>query len=218
MRNRDTRLAVLDMLDAGERRARHGWVLDDQVPAEGRSGVERVVSEGLAELADQAARAELSALSSRPVPWAARLTPYGRDALVYARALPLPESEPDEPAPGEQHVHLRPAQMDALRRFVSLAAELAAPPAEGLAERVRAAYFSRTDNRWLLCLTRQQITSVAYGLYLHGNTCSEAERYRFARDYNVIFRPCPETGVPTAVDLTPAPRTSRAGGPRAEQV
>lgn len=168
-----------------------------------------MAEEGRAELADRDTRAELSALHSRPVRWAARLTPYGRDALLYARVLPLPVQDPDEPAPGEQYVHLRPAQMDALRRFVALSNELAVPPADGLAERVRAADFSCTENRWRLCLTPQQITSVSYGLYLYRLTASEAEANRFARDYNVIYRPHPATGVPTAVGLTRAPAPSR---------
>lgn len=216
MRNRDKRIAALETLDAGELRARHGWVLDDQAPAAVQHSVEQVVGEGLAELADRDTRAELSALTARPVRWAARLTPHGRNALLYARALQLPVPGPQEPAPGEQAVHLRPAQMDALRRFVALAPDLANPPAGGLAERVRAAYFSRTDNRWLLCLTQQQVTSVAYGLYLHRLTGSEAEANQFARDYDIIYRLSPETGVPTAVGLTPAPRASHTTGARAQ--
>jgi hypothetical protein len=218
MRTRDKRIAALETLDAGQLTARRGWVLDDQTPAAVQHSVERVVGDGLAELADRDTRAELSALTSRPVRWAARLTPHGRDALLYARALLLPVPEPDEPAPGEQAVHLRPAQMDALRRFVALAAELATPPADGLAERVGAAYFSRKDNRWRLCLTQQQITSVAYGLYLHRLTGSEAEANQFARDYDIIYRLRPETGVPTAVGLTPASGASPATGARAAQV
>ncbi|MFE9597149.1 DUF6417 family protein [Streptomyces hokutonensis] len=218
MRIRDKRLAALEMLDAGKQAARHGWVLDDQAPATVQHGVERLVSEGLAELADRDTRAELSALTSRPVRWAARLTPHGRDALLYARALPLPMQDPDEPAPGERRVHLRPAQMDALRRFVALAAELATPPADGLAERVHAAHYSRTDNRWRLCLTQPQITSVAYGLYLYRLTCSEAEANRFAREYNVIYRLCPTTGEPTVVVLTQAPGTAHVADPRTTQV
>ncbi|MET7573235.1 DUF6417 family protein [Streptomyces sp. NPDC005492] len=217
MRTRDKRLAVLEMLDAGERGGGHGWVLDDQVPSAEQHGVEPVVGEGLAELADRDTRAELSALTSRPVRWAARLTPYGRDALLYAHTVPLPLSDRAEPAPGEQWVHLRPAQMDAVRRFVALDSDLAIPPADGLAERVRTADFSRPENRWRLCLTRQQITSVAYALYLYRLTCSEAEANRFARDYDVIYQPHPDTGVPTARYVTRGPGTPHAADPRTAQ-
>ncbi|MFJ9893468.1 DUF6417 family protein [Streptomyces sp. NPDC091280] len=218
MRNRDKRLAALELLDAGERATRHGWVLDAQATAAVQNSVERVAGEGLAELANRETRAELSALHSRPVRWAARLSPHGRDALLYARAAPLTVPAPNQPAPGEQHVHLRPAQMDAVRRFVALASDLATPPADGLAERVRAADFSRTDNRWQLCLTPQQIASVAYGLYLYRLTCSEAEANRFARDYNVIYRQHPDTGVPTALSLPSPPGPARVPDVRTVQI
>ena len=97
MKNRDKRLAALEMLDEAERAARHGWVLDDQVPAGFQQSAEPVLRQGLAELADRDTRAELSARVSRPVRWAARLTSYGRDVLVFARALPLPAPDLDEP-------------------------------------------------------------------------------------------------------------------------
>ena len=98
--------------------------------------------------------------------------------------------------------------MEALRRFAGVAHELAAAPADGFVDRVRTATFSRTDNRWRLLLTPDQITSAAYGLYLYAITCSEAEANRFARDYDVVYRPSPETGVPTAVNRTRPTRPS----------
>ncbi|KMS74492.1 hypothetical protein ACM01_14095 [Streptomyces viridochromogenes] len=157
----------------------------------------------MAELADTDTRAHLSALVSRPVRWAARLTPYGRDALAYAHARRPAEPVGPRPGPGERLVELRPAQMSALRVFAALTDELAVKPADGLAERVRSASFSKEANRWQLCLTEEQIVSVAYGLYLHRLTLSEAEANAFARDYNVTFRPSPATRTPTAVLLRP---------------
>ncbi|MFI6803819.1 DUF6417 family protein [Streptomyces luteogriseus] len=190
---------MLEVLHEHERTARHAWVLDEAVPVSFQQRVEPVVREGLAELADTNTRAELSALVSRPVRWAARLTCHGRDALAYAHARPLAAPDEHQPGPGERLVELRPAQMGAVRVFVSLAKELATAPADGLAERVRTASFSRTDNRWRLCLTEEQIVSVAYGLYLHRLTSSEAEANRFARDYGVTFRPSPATRAPVPV-------------------
>ncbi|WP_216372990.1 DUF6417 family protein [Streptomyces tailanensis] len=99
MRNRDQQLAVLQTLREEERTARLGWVLDDQVTADSPKMAEAVVRDGLVELADRDTRAELSAQVSRPVRWAARLTSYGRDVLVYAHNLPRPVPDLDEPAP-----------------------------------------------------------------------------------------------------------------------
>lgn len=208
MKGSEKRIAVLEALREHEHVARHAWVLDDAVPAAFRQGVEPVVREGLAELADRDTRAHLSALVSRPVRWAARLTPYGRDALAYAHARR--PAEPDGPGPGERLVELRPAQMSAIRVFATLTDELAVKPADGLTERVRSASFGKEANRWRLCLTDEQIVSVAYGLYLHRLTLSEAEANAFARDYNVVFRPSPATGTPTAVLLRPL--ASDSGG------
>ncbi|GGW13588.1 hypothetical protein GCM10018980_16730 [Streptomyces capoamus] len=42
--------------------------------------------------------------------------------------------------------------MDALRVYVRIAALLRVPPTEGLAERVRTAYFERPGNRWSLLM------------------------------------------------------------------
>lgn len=199
MRSSEKRITVLEVLHEHERAARHAWVVDEAVPASFQQSAESVVREGLAELADRDTRAELSVLAARPVRWAARLTSHGRDVLAYAHARPVTESDEPQPGPGERLVELRPAQMSAVRVFVSLAHELAMPAADGLAERVRTASFSRTDNRWRLCLTEEQITSVAYGLCLHRLTSSEAEANRFARDYGVAYRPDPVTRQPTSV-------------------
>ncbi len=102
--------------------------------------------------------------------------------------------------------------MTALRRFVSVAPELNTQPADGLADRVRTAAFNREDNRWRMHLTETQIASVAYGLYLYRLTGSEAEANRFARDYGVVYRPCPDTGVPTAVTIAQGAGAARAVG------
>ncbi|MEV1080930.1 DUF6417 family protein [Streptomyces sp. NPDC050211] len=210
MKSWEKRLTVLEALHEREHASEHGWVLDNDVRGSFQQGVESAVREGLAELADRETRAELSAHEGRPVRWAARLTPCGGDALAYARARPVPEPDPEEPASGEQLVKLRPAQMDALRIFISIAGELATSPAEGLSERVRTAGFSRVDNRWCLCLTEEQVESVAYGLYLHMLGGSSAEANRFARDYGVAYRPAPVTRQPTPVITHVANRADHA--------
>ncbi|WP_329522589.1 DUF6417 family protein [Streptomyces jietaisiensis] len=199
MRSWEKRLAVLEVLHEREQGSQHGWVLDNDVPDSFQQSVESAVREGLAELADRETRAELSAHHGHPIRWAARLTPYGGDARVYARARPVDEPGPEEPASGEQLVKLRPAQMAALRVFISIAGELASPPAAGLAARVRTAGFSRADNRWCLYLTEDQMDSVAYGLYLHMLGGSSAEANRFARDYGVVYRAAPATRQPLPV-------------------
>lgn len=206
MRHSEKRIALLDMLWEREQAAREAWVVD--VPVQDQQRVETLVSEGLVELADRGIRAELSARLSRPVRWAARLTSSGRDVHTYAYVGPPQPSGEPEPGPGEQLVELRPAQMDAVRAFVRLALDLTTQPAEGLAERVRTAPFSRSANRWRLCLTPEQTTSVAYALYLHRLTNSEAEANRFAREYGIVYRPSPTTGTPGPVILGKC--TSRA--------
>ncbi|MFF4363489.1 DUF6417 family protein [Streptomyces sp. NPDC001604] len=201
MRNSEKRIAMLDVLWEHEQAAHGAWALDHAVPVPVQQQVEALVGEGLVELADRQIRAEMSARLSRPVRWAARLTPYGRDVRTYAHARPPQPTGGPEPGPGEQLVELRPAQMDAVRVFVSLARDLATGPAEGLAERVRTAPFSRSGNCWQLCLTEEQTTSVAYALYLHRLSRSEAEANRFARDYNIVYRTVPATGTPVPVIL-----------------
>ncbi len=199
MRTSENRITTLDVLWEHERAAPEAWALDQAVPAAVQQRVEALVREGLIELADRQIRAELSARLSRPVRWAARLTSYGRDVLAYAHARPAEAPDGPEPGPGQRLVELRPAQMSAVRVFVGLARQLATPPAAGLAEQVRTASFSRGGNRWRLCLTDEQITSVAYGLHLHRLADSEAEANRFARDYGVTYRPSPDTRTPVPV-------------------
>lgn len=196
LRHSEKRIALLDMLWEREQAAREAWVLDVVVPVQDQQRVEALASEGLVELADREIRAELSARLSRPVRWAARLTSFGRDVRTYAHADPPQTAGELDPGPGEQLVQLRPAQMDAVRVFVSLARDLTTGPAEGLAERVRSAPFSRSANRWRLCLTQEQTVSVAYALYLYRLSNSEAEANRFARDYGIVYRPSPTTGAP----------------------
>jgi hypothetical protein len=83
--------------------------------------------------------------------------------------------------------------MDALRVFVSLTADhLYHAPAPGLEEQVRAAVHDRALGRWLLYLTRKQMESVAYGLWLHSMTRSVAEANRFGREYGIVYRPTPD--------------------------
>lgn len=200
LRNAENRIALLDMLWEHEQTTREAWVVDC-VPVQVQQRVEALVSGGLVELANREIRAELSARLSRPVRWAARLTSSGHDAHTYAHARPPQCFDEPGPGPGERLVELRPAQMDAVRVFVSLARDLTTGPAEGLAERVRTAPFSRRDNRWRLFLTQEQTTSVAYALYLHRLTKSEAEANSFARDYGIVYRPSPPTGTPVPVTL-----------------
>lgn len=206
MRGSEKRIAVLDMLHEHEQAAPRAWVLAESVPPSFPQSVESAVREGLAELADRDTRAELSVQLSRLVRWAVRLTPHGRDVLAYAHARPPADSPEPQPGPGERLVELSPAQMDAVRIFVSLGDNLASPPAEGLADRVRAASFSRTNNRWRLCLSDGQVASIAFGLYLHRLTRSEAEANRFARDYGITYRTSPGTGT-----LAPVVIGQRAG-------
>ncbi|MDV9173633.1 DUF6417 family protein [Streptomyces sp. W16] len=61
---------------------------------------------------------------------------------ALCRSLPAPDL--DEPAQGERRVDLRPAQMEALRRFAGVAHGLAAAPADGFVDRVRTATFNLT--------------------------------------------------------------------------
>lgn len=120
MRSWEKRLAVLETLYEREQASQHDWVLDNDIPESFQQSVESAVREGLAELAGRETRAELSAYEGRPIRWAARLTPFGGDARVYANARAVDEPIPEEPASGEQLVKLRPAQMAALRVFISV--------------------------------------------------------------------------------------------------
>jgi hypothetical protein len=212
MRSGEKRIAVLEELDERQRAAEHHWVVDEEEHVLFRRGVEAVVGEGLVELAGRETCAELSAYAARPVRWAARLTGHGRDVLVFARGRALTEPEVCAPAPGEQVVELRPAQMVALRVFVALADELANPPAEGLAEQVRGARFTPTDKRWRLHLTQEQIASAAYGFYLHRLGGSAAEANRFGREYSAIYRSSPTAGEPTLIRVPAVLQPGRMEG------
>ncbi|MFH8939475.1 DUF6417 family protein [Streptomyces griseosporeus] len=191
---------ALAVLWERQQASEHGWVLEGPERISQREGVAALERSGLAELADRVVRAELSAWEGRPVRWAARLTSSGRDVLAYHRHGPAPTRP--EPGPGQTLVELRSAQMDVARVFVSLADHLRVPPADGLAEQVRAAVHDRALARWLLCLTRGQMESLAYGLWLHGITRSVAEANRFGREYGIVYRPA-GSGPPATA---PAPR------------
>ncbi|MER5908514.1 DUF6417 family protein [Streptomyces mirabilis] len=125
--------------------------------------------------------------------WAARLTPYGHGTLTYGRSRPRAEPPPGEEA-DRQAVELIPSQMAAPRVFVGLADRLRMPPADGLAEQVRAASCDHGIKRWRLYLTPEQVASVAYGLWLHPMTGSATEANRFAREYGVVHSPARDSG------------------------
>ncbi|MGW0185742.1 DUF6417 family protein [Streptomyces sp. NPDC003362] len=202
MSDRRTALTALRALREHERTAARGWVLDSDLASEQKRAVNAAAAQGLVTLADRGDRAELSACKGRPVLWAARLSPVGHDVLAYAEASPPSVPIPDQPGPGEQLVELRPAQMNALRVYVSLGDRLRVPPARELAERVRTARYSGPDNRWRLHLTPQQIESVAYAFHLRSVAGSAAEANEFARNYRVIYRPDDTTGQTQLVTLT----------------
>ncbi|MEU5445443.1 DUF6417 family protein [Streptomyces griseofuscus] len=188
-----SRVELLEMLrDVGQARGQ-AWVLFDDVSAGQQQAAEAAARRGLVEVADQEALVELSVHEGRTVEWAARLTPEAHDALVYARttAVPTPWAEPAE---HERLVELRPSQMDALRRYLSLTQQLRVPPAAGLAERVRTAYSDRAKSRWITCLTEEQATSAAYAFFLHSVHGSVAEANRFAREYGTVYRVDTSTG------------------------
>ncbi|WP_323138865.1 DUF6417 family protein [Streptomyces mirabilis] len=86
-------------------------------------------------------------------------------------------------------VKLIPSQMAALRVFVGLTGQLRVPPAGGLADQVRTASCDHGIKRWRPHLTREQMESVAYGLWLHRMTGSAAEANRFGREYGVVHSP-----------------------------
>ncbi|MFE2490186.1 hypothetical protein ACFXGR_44545 [Streptomyces mirabilis] len=114
MRNWEKALSVLEALREREGEAAHGWVLDSEFLLPQQQSVSALESPGLVELAGRQGRAELSAWESRPVRWAARLTPYGHDTLAYARDRPRSEPPPGEAGPGRRLVELIPSRW---RRF-----------------------------------------------------------------------------------------------------
>ncbi|MEV0982662.1 DUF6417 family protein [Streptomyces sp. NPDC049915] len=84
---------------------------------------------------------------------------------------------------------------------------LRVPPADGLVERVRTAYFDRPGSRWRMTLTVEQIDSVAYAFHLRALSGSVAEANWFVREYGVTHRADPSTGRPVAV-RSPGPAAS----------
>ncbi|MEU4878325.1 DUF6417 family protein [Streptomyces sp. NPDC021608] len=206
---------MLEVVADRQEAAGHGWALDgDLRPVKQR--VFNLAARGLVELAGREDRAELSAWEGRAVRWAARPTPTGHDLLLYSRLRPQPA--PDEPGPGLRRVELIPAQMTALRLFVSVADQLRVPPADGLAGRVRGARREPGTNRHVLYLSPEQMESVAYGFWLHRMSGSALEANRFARDYHVAHDPAPATeAVPArtrdAVRAVPGTVTGHPGLP-----
>ncbi|MFE2320458.1 DUF6417 family protein [Streptomyces sp. NPDC059441] len=194
MRNWERALAVLEALCERGQAAGHGRTLDTELLPPHQQQVNALENQGLVELAEREDRAELSVLEGRPVRWAARLTPYGHDTFAYGCSRPRAEPPPCEAASDRQLVELIPSQMAALRVFVGLADQLRVPPADGLAEQVRAASCDHGIKRWRLYLTQKQMESVAYGLWLHRMTGSAAEANRFAREYGVAHSPARDSG------------------------
>ena len=193
MRGRKSWFEALRLLWEGDREAVRGWVLSGDLLPHHRQAVESAAELGLAELAGREVLAELSAWEGRPVLWAARLSPCGHDVLIYADVSPAPVPQ-HKPADGETLVGLRPAEMDALRVYVGMGALMRVRPAEGLAQRVRAAGFDRPANRWSLCLTEKQLESVAYALYLRSMSGSATEANRFCRTYGLFVEADPANG------------------------
>ncbi|MDQ0962039.1 hypothetical protein QFZ66_005917 [Streptomyces sp. B4I13] len=184
----DRTVTALEAVADRQRAADHGWALDwDLRPVKQR--VFNLAARGLTELADREDRAALSAWEGRAVQWAARLTAPGHDLLLYNRLRPQPTAA--APEPGLQRVELIASQMTALRLFTTLADRLRVPPADGLAERVRAAHRDTAVNRHVLHLTQEQMESVAYVFWLHRMSGSAREANRFARDYGITHQPAP---------------------------
>ncbi|MFE5375162.1 DUF6417 family protein, partial [Streptomyces mirabilis] len=189
MRSWERALSVLEALRERGQAAGHGWTLDTELLPPHQQQVNTLENQGLVELAGREDRAELSALEGRPVRWAARLTPYGHDTLTYGCTRPRAEPPPRGEEADRQAVELIPSQMAALRVFVGLTGRLRVPPADGLAEQVKAASCDHGIKRWRLYLTPEQMESVAYGLWLHRMTGSAAEANRFGREYGVVHDP-----------------------------
>ncbi|MFE2473101.1 DUF6417 family protein [Streptomyces mirabilis] len=214
MRSWERALSVLEALCERGQAAGHGWTLDTELLPPHQQQVNALENQGLVELACREDRAELSVLEGRPVRWAARLTPYGHDTLVYGQSRPRAEPPPGEAAPDRQLVELIPSQMAALRVFVGLTGRLRVPPAEGLAEQVRTASCDHGIKRWRLYLTPEQMESVAYGLWLHRMTGSAAEANRFGREYGVVYSPARavDEGRLATDGLPSAARAAAVGG------
>jgi hypothetical protein len=138
MRSGERALSVLEALRERGEAAGHGWTLDTELLPPHLQQVNALENQALVEFASREDRAELSALEGRPVRWAARLTPYGHDTLAYGQSRPRAEPSSGNAGLNRQLVELIPSQMAALR-VRDLADQLRMPPADGLAEQVRAA-------------------------------------------------------------------------------
>jgi hypothetical protein len=138
MRSGERALSVLEALRERGEAAGHGWTLDTELLPPHLQQVNALENQALVELASREDRAELSALEGRPVRWAARLTPYGHDTLAYGQSRARAEPSSGNTGLNRQLVELIPSQMAALR-VRDLADQLRMPPADGLAEQVRAA-------------------------------------------------------------------------------
>ncbi|MEU1519103.1 DUF6417 family protein [Streptomyces sp. NPDC005811] len=192
---------MLRIVTAHQYEARHGWAVQAVLqPVKQR--VLNLADRGLLELADREERAALSAWEGRPVRWAVRITPPGHDLLLYAQARPRRTPAADE-EPGRQRVELSLSQMAALLLAVSLADQLQTPLADGLADQVRAARCDHLVKRWVMHLTEEQVTSVAYVFWLHKMTGSAQEANRFARDTGITYQPtpAPRTAIPPATPI-----------------
>ncbi|MFJ9968575.1 DUF6417 family protein [Streptomyces avermitilis] len=88
-----------------------------------------------------------------------------------------------------------------LQVFVRLTGRLRVSPADGLAEQVRLASCDHGIKRWRLCLTQEQMESVAYGLWLHRMMGSTAEASRFGREYGIAHTPGQEDALGSSPDL-----------------
>lgn len=121
--------------------------------------------------------------------WAVRRCGALRLSIVKAYDFSGRRSSRRRVARSGRRVELRPSEMEALRAYIRIAALLRVPPAEGLAERVRTAYFDWPGNRWSLRLNAEQIESVAYAFYLRSMGGSVTEAIRFGRAYGVAFHP-----------------------------
>ncbi|WP_146075309.1 DUF6417 family protein [Streptomyces sp. Ru71] len=172
------------MLRELERDREHGWVPASSLASAEQRAVDAAAGRGLVELADREMRAELSVYEGRPILWAARLSAHGHDVLTYIDASPAPAHQ-QQGAEGERLVELYRQEMEALRLYVHIGERMRVPPAEGLAQRVRAA--RQLGNRWSLWLTEEQVESVAYVFYLRSMGGSVAEANRFVREYGVAF-------------------------------
>lgn len=121
-----------------------------------------------------------------------RLTPDGHDVLAYRAARSAASTEGPPTAtlgPGLREVELRPAEMRALRIYLSLHEHLRRPAAEGLAEAACTARFMEGFNRWVLHVSDHQLASIARACFLEGLTGQVTAANRIARTYGAMYKP-----------------------------